>query len=70
MANGMTVVSRPVGAALPGERWRLCNSVEGFAAASREALDHPPDTQPLTVFSEDEAADALAALYENPEASR
>jgi glycosyltransferase involved in cell wall biosynthesis len=70
LANGMTVVSRPVGTALPGERWRLCNSVDGFAAASRETLDHPPDTQPLTVFSEDETADALAVLYENPGASR
>ena len=70
LANGMTVLSRPVGAAVAGARWRLCDSVASFEAICGETLDHPPDTQALTVFSEDETANALATLYDRPEASR
>ena len=70
LASGMTVLSRPVGAAVAGARWRLCDSVASFAETCKKTLNQPPDTQARTVFSEDEAADALAALYENPGASR
>ena len=70
LANGMTVLSRPVGAARADVRWRLCDSLESFVGACEETLDRPPGTQALTVFSEDQAADALAELYDNPKASR
>jgi 1,2-diacylglycerol 3-alpha-glucosyltransferase len=70
LANGMTVLSRAVGAASAGARWRLCDSVASFAAACGETLDHPPGTQAMTVFSEDQAADALARLYYSARTSR
>ena len=70
LACGMTVLSRAVGAASAGARWRLCDTAESFATASGKTLDGPPGTKALTVFSEDEAADALARLYDNPRASR
>ena len=70
LANGMTVLSQPVGVARAGARWRLCDSVASFSTACGETLDHPPRTQALTVFSEDQTADALAKLYSNPKASR
>ncbi len=63
LANGMTVLSRPVGAARASHRWRLCESVEAFAAAVEDTLVDPPGTEAVTVFSEDETADALAMLY-------
>lgn len=70
LAGGMTVLSRPVGAAAAGARWRLCDTVESFVAASTQTLDRPPGTEALTVFSEDRTANALAGLYDDPEASR
>ena len=70
LANGMTVLSRPVGSALSGPKWRFCDSVASFTAASVETLERPPGTQAQTVFSEDQTADALAELYCRPKASR
>ncbi len=70
LASGMTVLSRPVGAAIAGPRWRLCDSTASFESACRETLDHPPGTQAMTVFSEDRTADALAELYDSQEATR
>jgi 1,2-diacylglycerol 3-alpha-glucosyltransferase len=70
LANGMTVLSRPVGAASAGARWRLCDTAASFTAACGETLDHPPGTQAMTVFSEDHTADALAELYHRTKASR
>jgi len=63
LANGMTVLSRPVGAARASHRWRFCGSVEAYAAAVEDTLVDPPGTEAVTVFSEDETADALAMLY-------
>mgnify|MGYP001812368134 CR=1 FL=1 len=63
LANGMTVLSRPVGAAQASPRWRLCESTQCFAAAVEETLDDPPGTEAVMLFSEDETADGLAMLY-------
>lgn len=63
LANGMAVVSRPVGAARACDRWKLCEASDGFSSAIEETLNHPPGTKAVTIHSEDETADALAALY-------
>jgi len=66
LAAGMTVVSRPVGAACASDRWRLGEKVEELAGECAAVLDRPPGTTAVTVHSEDETADALAALYASP----
>jgi glycosyltransferase involved in cell wall biosynthesis len=63
LAAGMTVVSRPVGAARASRRWRLGESVEELTTACAEVFDRPPGTDALTVHAEAETADALARLY-------
>lgn len=63
LAHGMTVLSRPVGAARASDRWRVVETVEGFASVAAAVLDEPPGTRPVTLWTEDEAADAWAALY-------
>ncbi|MEX1309580.1 MAG: glycosyltransferase [Candidatus Sulfomarinibacteraceae bacterium] len=63
LASGMTVVSRPVGAARASDRWRLGETVEELAAACAAVLDGPQGTEPLTLFTEDEAAAGWAGLY-------
>ena len=63
LASGMTVVSRPVGAARASDRWRLGETVEELAAACAAVLDRPPGTDAVTPFTEDEAAAGWVELY-------
>ena len=63
LAAGMTVVSRPVGAACASDRWLLGESVEELARACAGVLERPPGTGAMILHTEGETADALAALY-------
>jgi len=63
LASGMTVVSRPVGAARASDRWRIGETVEELAAACAAVLDRPPGTAAVSLFTEDEVADGWAELY-------
>jgi len=63
LAAGMTVVSRPVGVARASDRWRLGETVDELAGECAAVLDRPPETDAVTVYTEDETADALAGLY-------
>jgi glycosyltransferase involved in cell wall biosynthesis len=63
LAAGMTVVSRPVGAACASDRWLLGESVDELATACAGVLERPPGTGAMILHTEKETVDALAALY-------
>jgi glycosyltransferase involved in cell wall biosynthesis len=70
LAQGMTVVSRPVGIAEPSERWRVADTAAALAEACSSVLDDPPETRSLALFTEDEAADEWVRIYATVAGSR
>ena len=63
LACGMSVVSRPVGAAAASPRWRICASEEQFFTACIELLDGPPDTAPVELWPEESTVQEYSRLW-------
>lgn len=62
LSRGMSIVSGPVGAARPSERWRVVEP-QDFVAACRDLFNEPPSTLPQIDHPLDDTVDAYAQLW-------
>lgn len=65
LAAGMSLVSRPVGAATASDRWLIAPNVREMARACLELLTVPRPTTPFVLFPMEETVTAYSQLYEN-----
>ena len=63
LAAGMSIVSFPVGSAVPSDRWRVVESTEEMTAAVIDLLDHPPSNEPVILHPMHDTLKAYLSLY-------